>query len=118
MLSAGLALLAALAPAATAFDIGWRMALCGLGFGLFQSPNNRTLLSSAPRSRSGAAGGMQATARLVGMTSGAAAAALVFRLAPGHSESISLLTGAALGVLAAVASTLRLAVRPLHSPPR
>ena len=114
MLSAGLALLAALAPAATAFDIGWRMALCGLGFGLFQSPNNRTLLSSAPRSRSGAAGGMQATARLLGMTSGAAAAALVFRLAPGHSESISLLTGAALGVVAAVASTLRLAVRPLH----
>jgi DHA2 family multidrug resistance protein-like MFS transporter len=108
MLSTGLALLAALAPAATVFDISWRMALCGLGFGLFQSPNNRTILSSAPRARSGAAGGMQATARLVGMTSGAAAAALVFRLAPGHSEAISLFTGAVLGVVAAVASTLRL----------
>ena len=31
------------------FDIAWRMALCGLGFGLFQSPNNRQMLSSAPR---------------------------------------------------------------------
>jgi DHA2 family multidrug resistance protein-like MFS transporter len=112
MLSAGLALLAGLTPTATVFDIGWRMALCGLGFGLFQSPNNRTLLSSAPRSRSGAAGGMQATARLVGMTAGAALAALVFRLAPGRSESVSLYIGAGLAILAAVASTLRLAVAP------
>ena len=112
MLSAGLALLAGLTPTATVFDIGWRMALCGLGFGLFQSPNNRTLLSSAPHSRSGAAGGMQATARLVGMTAGAALAALVFRLAPCRSESVSLYIGAALAILAAVASTLRLAVAP------
>ena len=31
----------------------WRV--CGIGFGLFQSPNNRTIVSSAPRNRSGAA---------------------------------------------------------------
>jgi DHA2 family multidrug resistance protein-like MFS transporter len=51
---------------------------------------------------------MLATARLIGMTSGAALAALVFRLAPAHSESVSLYLGAALGVVAAVVSTLRL----------
>jgi DHA2 family multidrug resistance protein-like MFS transporter len=45
-LSGGLALLAMLGPQATSVGIGWRMALSGLGFGLFQSPNNRTLLSS------------------------------------------------------------------------
>jgi DHA2 family multidrug resistance protein-like MFS transporter len=117
LLCIGLALLAGLTPQATAFDIGWRMALGGFGFGLFQSPNNRTLLSSAPRARSGAAGGMLATARLIGMTTGAALAALVFRFAPHHSESISLFSGAALAVAAAVASTLRLTVKPAdHSP--
>ena len=49
----------------------WRMALCGLGFGFFQSPNNRAMVSSSPRSRSGAAGGMLATARVLGQTIGA-----------------------------------------------
>ena len=44
------------------------MAVCGLGFGLFQSPNNRTIVSAAPKPRSGAAGGMLATARLLGQT--------------------------------------------------
>jgi DHA2 family multidrug resistance protein-like MFS transporter len=117
LLSIGLAMLAALTPHATAFDIGWRMALCGLGFGLFQSPNNRTLLSSAPRARSGAAGGMQATARLIGMTSGAALAALVFRLAAAHSETVSLLLGAALAIVAAIASALRLTGTPRGGPP-
>ena len=119
LLAGGLALLAGLTPHATPLDIGWRMALSGLGFGLFQSPNNRTLLSSAPRARSGAAGGMLATARVVGMTSGAALAALVFRLAPAHSESISLFIGAALAAVAAVASTLRLTkLPPGPRPPR
>jgi len=84
---------------------------------LFQSPNNRTLLSAAPRARSGAAGGMQATARLVGMTSGAALAALVFRLAPAHSETVSLLLGAALAIVAAIASALRLTGKARGSVP-
>ena len=29
-------------------DIAWRLALCGTGFGFFQSPNNHMLLTSAP----------------------------------------------------------------------
>jgi hypothetical protein len=37
-----------------------------LGFGFFQAPNNRSMLSAAPLSRRGAAGGMLATARLTG----------------------------------------------------
>ena len=58
------------------------MALCGLGFGFFQAPNNRTLLAAAPRARSGAAGGMFATARLLGQTLGAAGVAILFRAYP------------------------------------
>ena len=45
--------------------------LSGLGFGLFQVPNNRTLFLSAPVNRSAAAGGVQGTARLLGQAGGA-----------------------------------------------
>ncbi len=107
-LAAGLTLLAALPAHATTAAIVWRMALCGLGFGFFQSPNNRTLLSSAPRRRAGAAGGMLATARLTGMTSGATLAALFFGVAPHSAETAALSVGAAFEVFAAFVSLLRL----------
>ena len=41
--------------------------LAGVGFGFFQTPNNRNMLLAAPRERAGAAGGMQGTARLLGV---------------------------------------------------
>ena len=112
LLSGSFVLLALLSPQASTADIGWRMALSGVGFGLFQSPNNRMFLASAPRHRSGAAGGMLASARQVGMTSGAALAAFVFWLVPSRSEKASLYIGAALGLGAAVASTLRISLKP------
>ena len=56
-------------------DIIWRMVLCGAGFGLFQSPNNHTIISAAPRNRSGGASGMLGTARLLGQTRGRAGGA-------------------------------------------
>ncbi len=111
LLAAGLALLALLPAHASTADIVWRMALCGLGFGCFQSPNNRTLLSAAPRRRAGAAGGMLATARLIGLTGGATAAATTFRLLPGDAETVDLLAGSALAVIAACISLLRLSGR-------
>jgi DHA2 family multidrug resistance protein-like MFS transporter len=48
------------------------MAICGIGFGFFQAPNNRMIITSAPRARSGAASGMLGTARLLGQSLGAA----------------------------------------------
>jgi DHA2 family multidrug resistance protein-like MFS transporter len=54
--------------------------LCGFGCALFQVPNNRIMFLSAPRERSGAAGGMQATARLAGQISGAVIITLLFTL--------------------------------------
>ncbi len=54
------------------------LVLCGLGFGLFQTPNNRTLFLAASPERSGAAGGMQGTARLSGQTAGAVLVTLLF----------------------------------------
>jgi DHA2 family multidrug resistance protein-like MFS transporter len=90
------------------FDIAWRMAVCGVGFGLFQSPNNRTIVGSAPRHRSGAAGGMLATARLLGQTSGAVAVGVAFHLA-GVTVGPKLLAASAVAALiAAGLSLLRL----------
>lgn len=49
----GLALLGTMASHPSTLDIVWRMAVCGAGFGLFQSPNNRAIVISAPKERSG-----------------------------------------------------------------
>lgn len=108
LLAVGLVWLAWLPADAGALDIVWRTGLCGIGFGLFQAPNNRTLLSAAPRQRAGAAGGMLAVARLVGMTSGAAISAILFQLAGGRAETLLLLIGAVLALVAAGASLARL----------
>jgi DHA2 family multidrug resistance protein-like MFS transporter len=111
VLAVGLALLSQLTPEASTLAIVWRMALCGLGFGFFQAPNNRTMLGSAPRDRAGAAGGMLATARLTGMTGGATLAALVFRTVSQDAEHVCLLIAVALAVGGGLASLSRLRAR-------
>ena len=73
------------------------MTLCGLGFGLFQVPNNRNMFLAAPRERSGAAGGMQGTARLAGQTAGAIIMTLLFA-----STTVDLAPGVGLGIAAAL----------------
>ncbi len=83
--------------------------LCGLGFGLFQVPNNRNMLLSAPRDRSGAAGGMQGTARLTGQTAGAVTMSLLFALTSADAaRRIGLTIGAALALGAGLVSMLRI----------
>lgn len=104
-MAVGLALLALLPANPAMWDIGWRMALCGIGFGLFQSPNNRTIIQAAPRTRSGAAGGTMATVRLLGQTAGAVAVAVGFHRV-GMAAVSPLLGGAA--ILAALAAGLSL----------
>src|SRR5258705_1462348 len=56
LLSLGMALLALLPASPHVADIVWRMAICGCGFGFFQAPNMKALMSSAPADRSGSAG--------------------------------------------------------------
>jgi MFS transporter, DHA2 family, multidrug resistance protein len=83
-------------------------ALCGLGFGLFNVPNNRNMFLAAPDARSAAAGGMQGTARLVGQTSGAVIMTLLFALASADAAPrIGLAFGAILTLAAGLASLLR-----------
>ncbi|WP_312584077.1 MFS transporter [Atlantibacter sp.] len=89
-------------------DIIWRMILCGAGFGLFQSPNNHTIISAAPRHRSGGASGMLGTARLLGQSTGAALVALMFTHFSHAGEHASLLLAGILAALAALVSMLRM----------
>lgn len=68
----GLALLAMLPAHAAAWDIGLRSLICGMGFGCFQSPNNREMLASVAREFSGYASGVLAIVRTFGQCLGAA----------------------------------------------
>jgi DHA2 family multidrug resistance protein-like MFS transporter len=115
LLAVGLLLLALLPAHASDVDIVWRMAICGTGFGIFQSPNNRAMMSAAPRRRSGAAGGMLATARLTGQTAGAAAVAFIFRLQGRETTHTALYAAAAVAVVATGVSLTRL-LNPAPTP--
>lgn len=110
LFSTGLLALSLLGEQPSTLDIGWRMALCGAGFGFFQSPNNKTILLTAPRHRSGAAGGMLATARLLGQTAGAASVAAAFHWLGVGSGPLLLRAAALAALLAATFSLLRLRV--------
>jgi DHA2 family multidrug resistance protein-like MFS transporter len=108
VLGAGMAAMATLGPDAGGLAIGWRMALCGLGFGFFQSPNLRALMASAPPERSGGASGMIAVTRLTGQATGAALVALCFGVAGSSGPMWALALGAAFAALASAASFARL----------
>ena len=110
--AAGLFLLSRLGASPDNFDIAWRMAVCGLGFGLFQSPNNRTIVSAAPKPRSGAAGGMLATARLLGQTAGAVTVGAAFHLFGVGAAPHLLLAASIAALVAGGVSLLRLRVPP------
>jgi len=82
---------------------------CGIGFGLFQTPNNTTIVSTAPANRGGAASGMIGVARLMGQCFGAALVALFFKIVPDQASSIRICQYIACGfaVIAAVLSLSR-----------
>ena len=109
-LACGLAALALLPDQPSNMDIGWRMLLAGMGFGLFQTPNNHTIITSAPLSRTGAAGGMLSTARLTGQSLGAVLVAIIFSIWPlqqGQGVQIAMSVAALFAVASGVFSVLR-----------
>jgi DHA2 family multidrug resistance protein-like MFS transporter len=80
---------------------------CGVGFGMFQTPNNRVMLTAAPRARSGSAGGLQASARQFGMAFGAALVALAFTAVPAYGPTTALIIGVIFTAVASVISAAR-----------
>ena len=110
-MSAGCFLLSFIPENASHLDIAWRLMMCGAGFGFFQSPNNHMLLSSAPNHRAGSAGGMLATARLVGQSTGAALVALFFHLFGDGAPHDAMLLAGILTICGAASSVSRLGLR-------
>lgn len=113
VLAAGL-LLSSLLPGAGIAPLVIGAAFSGLGFGLFQVPNNRTLFLSAPAERSAAAGGMQGSARLIGQTAGALLTGFLLACAPAAvAPRIGFAVAALFAVAAALVSALELARAPV-----
>jgi DHA2 family multidrug resistance protein-like MFS transporter len=117
LLGIGMVLLATLPPSPGIANIVWRMVICGIGFGFFQTPNMKAIMASAPPHRSGSASGIVATARLVGQTTGAALAALCFSLAGRDGAALALALGAGFAGVGCVMSLLRLTVTSPASRP-
>jgi DHA2 family multidrug resistance protein-like MFS transporter len=109
LLSSGLVAMLMLPAQPTAFDIGWRMAWCGIGFGFFQAPNLKAIMGSAPKSRAGSASGIVATSRLTGQATGAALVAYCFTISAANGTRYALMLGAAFAAVACVASFSRMA---------
>jgi DHA2 family multidrug resistance protein-like MFS transporter len=109
VMALGLLAMSLLPDHPTMVDIAWRMTVCGIGFGFFNTPNNRAIITSAPPIRTGGASGMQATARLLGQSTGAALVALVFTAFPLNGTTVALFVAATAAVVASCVSFSRLA---------
>jgi MFS transporter, DHA2 family, multidrug resistance protein len=93
-------------------------ALAGAGFAIFQTPNNRAMIASAPPDQTGRASGIMSITRYCGQTGGAALVAIIFAAAGTAAASattigrgsieLALVTACGLIALAAVASALRM----------
>jgi DHA2 family multidrug resistance protein-like MFS transporter len=107
VMGGGLVLVALGIGDSTPVSLAWRLAICGLGFGFFQSPNNRVIIGSAPRERSGGAAGLQSSGRLIGQSFGTALVAVALGQAPRHATEIALWGAAALTLAGVITSGLR-----------
>jgi DHA2 family multidrug resistance protein-like MFS transporter len=96
-----------LPPHPTDADIAWRIFLAGAGFGIFQPPNNRAMIISAPPGRTGSASGMVSVARLLGQTVGGMLVALTLGLVTHGATSTCLIFASLSACLAASFSGLR-----------
>jgi len=110
-MTAGLLLLGLEKGHPTTWQIVWRAALGGAGFGFFGAPNNRAMVASAPRERAGGAGGIGTMSRLLGQSIGIAVVALIFGLTANgaatlHSVRLALVCGAAFTIASGIVCTI------------
>lgn len=104
---AGFLLMATLPPHASHGDIVWRMALCGVGYGMYLSPNGRLIVASAPVERAASASGLISTNRLLGQTLGATVLAALLDLGHG-ADRVPAYVAAVLAGCACVCSMARI----------
>jgi len=123
-LAVGLFLLSRLRLDSPPLDVALRLAVTGLGIGIFISPNTSALMGAAPRERQGIASGVLATSRNMGMVLGVGYAGAIFTTKLGllGSQSanscvlatqISFLAATFIAVLGVIVTAFR--QQPLHS---
>ena len=103
----GLLLLAFMPERPSVPGLLWRMAICGIGWGLVVAPNSRAMIVAAPKERTGGSSGITAVSRLFGQTLGTALTAVMFGTMASGAAETSLLLGAGLGLAAAILSFSR-----------
>lgn len=88
----GFVLLNLLSTAVSPWLVAAHLAIFGLGQGMFQSPNNASIMGAVPRSKVGTAGGLNALTRNTGMVFGISLSVSLFsyriRVLSGHAEAI------------------------------
>jgi MFS family permease len=122
VLAAGLLALSLAGPGTPVLGVAARLFVAGVGMGLFQAPNNATVMGALPRERLGSGGGLLATARNAGMAAGVALAGTLFALRAGPEAAgaeflsgygLALRAGAALALGAVVVAAVRTRRPPL-----
>lgn len=111
LLAGGIAGVAALPADVTRGAVMLFMACCGVGFGLFLSPNQRALLASAPASRGGSASGVLGISRVLGQAIGASCVALAFSISTQGGAGAVLWVGVGFSVLSCGLSLSRLVAK-------
>jgi DHA2 family multidrug resistance protein-like MFS transporter len=91
-------------------DMAWRLALCGLGFSLFFSPNGRLVVGSVPREQAAGASSLVSTTRMFGQALGSTA--LAGLLALGLGAMMPVLAAVSLALAGLVCNALRIVVHP------
>lgn len=76
--SLSLLLISRLAPGSATSEVVLRLVLFGIGLGLFQSPNNSSIIGSSPKNSLGTASAMIATLRQVSISLGIAISGTLF----------------------------------------
>jgi MFS transporter, DHA2 family, multidrug resistance protein len=104
----GFLLLRIMPPHPSDFDIAWRIAIAGFGFGVFQPPNNKAMITTAPKLRTGSASGMISVARLLGQTVGGMLVALTLGLVLHGATATCLTLAFATAMVSAGISATRL----------
>ena len=104
----GLILLATLPASPAAWDICLRSLVCGVGFGCFQSPNNREMLSNVSREYSSYGSGVLSIARTFGQCLGAAVVGVLLAVAPQAAVHLALWIAVAASATAVTFSVSRL----------
>lgn len=102
----GLVLLATLPENPSAWNICLRSLVCGIGFGCFQSPNNREMLSNVAREYASYASGVLSIVRTFGQCLGAAIVGVLMAAEAGSDPQHAVHVALWIGVIASMASVL------------